>query len=96
MIDRSAFEAAWDRTFGEQLDTGIERVKLLMKRFDVMERYERGHRFSGGTRMSDGDFARVALLAAIGVATLTGEWPEQLKQLPEPQVPRVEDQNLSG
>ncbi len=97
-VDRQQLEQAWERAFGEPFEKGLERVKTLLRRFGIMDRFEREG--PGGkaafdhtrTSLSDSDFARVAVLAMVGAVSLGEEFPQVSKLLgggPPPPPPRV-------
>lgn len=81
-VDREAFEQAWQRAFGEEFEAGFGRVKVLLRRFGVMDHWERdgpgGKAVWDATRttVDDKDFARVAVLAMVGASALGEDVPQ--------------------
>ncbi len=90
MIDREAFDRTWQRAFGESFEKGFGRVQLLLRRFGIMDRWEREG--PGGkaafdytrTSISDSDFAKVAVLAMVGASVLGEQVPQMTKLLGGP------------
>jgi len=85
----------WEQAFGSSFKDGFGRVKVLLRRFGVMDRFERagpgGKAVFDATRtvISDSDFAMVAVLAMVGAAALGEEIPQVVRLLGGP-VPESE------
>ena len=77
IFERDRVAEAWRRFFGESLEDGLRRVSTILRRASVMSDFLDGAEgdvphadYATTTTMSDGDFARLAVLAMVGIREL--------------------------